>query len=880
MTQLEADSNLAGERMRPPHWLLLPSFGPEPLLVHRLRGTEDLSGPFRFDVRATMRRDGAAPSVDELLGQNAVLHFGAGGAERTVHALVATARTDEEHPPFDRVGYRLRLVPRLWLLRHQHRSRIFRQRRVDQVISRVLDDAGIGAVWRTERPVESLPTREYLTQYEESDYAFVLRLCAESGLLFRDATDTDGAPVVVFGSGPTAYQRPALDLRFAAESALDGIDSDRVTSFRPVVRVRANAAEYREWDPRRPAAPIRARLERGAPIGGDLEHYTHHPDLLFTHREHAEAEPSRALDRLRADARCARGESRAPELAPGRCFTVRGADLGGDEREHLVTRVEHRAWDAPGRTRRHLYENAFECVPADVTAALALQRRRTIGGTLTATVVGSGEIHTDPSAQVKVRFHWDRDGETTEHSSCWLRVMQPWAGAGWGTQFIPRVGMEVVVSFDGGDPDRPFVLGALYNGAHPPPFRLPDEADRSGIRTDSVGGEGFNEISFRDRAGDEQIYLHAQADLEEVVLRDHATTVSRDRRELVSGSASSRVLGSRSIETIGSEITRTAESSELHVAGPRTELLAGGRRVVVRGDETTRTTGRATHSVGQAYNLKAGTGLGVEVGSPDKPGSASIYAFGPAAIGSGSTITLRAEQRLVLECGEARIELSRDTLRLSAPKVVLDAEKELTAIGDGPRLTLDKNACLTADEVRMYSKGASVELDRMAHVDGDLVKLACGPDSPTGRGPEGRKPRTQPLELRMANARYEPFSNKEYVVKSGGVRIDGRTDGDGWLRERLPADATSADVTLWVGARPNGETRRYAISLEPLPPASTPRGATVRLKHLGYWYRAPSDELDDAVRAAIQSFQRDHGLELTGELDEKTVATLVAIHGS
>ncbi|MBK6514938.1 MAG: type VI secretion system tip protein VgrG [Polyangiaceae bacterium] len=129
--------------------------------------------------------------------------------------------------------------------------------------------------------------------------------------------------------------------------------------------------------------------------------------------------------------------------------------------------------------------------------------RTVIQATLTATVVGppGEEVHVDGAGRIKVHFHWDRVSPNAD-SSCWIRCLQAWGGAGWGAQFIPRVGMEVVVGFDGGDPDRPIVLGCLYNATHPMPFALPRDKTRSGIRTRSVPGTaGSNELSFEDARG-------------------------------------------------------------------------------------------------------------------------------------------------------------------------------------------------------------------------------------------------------------------------------------------------------------------------------------------------------------------------------------------
>jgi type VI secretion system secreted protein VgrG len=159
---------------------------------------------------------------------------------------------------------------------------------------------------------------------------------------------------------------------------------------------------------------------------------------------------------------------------------------------------------------------------------------------LTALVVGppGEDIYVDAIGQIKVQFHWDRDGVYDDRSSCWIRTMHAWGGAGWGAQFIPRVGMEVVVVFEGGDTDKPMVLGCLYNGTHPPPFLLPGDKTRSGWRTQSTpGGGGSNELSFEDAASNEQIYVHAQRDLNEAVERNHTLLIRND--EFI------RVLGSR-----------------------------------------------------------------------------------------------------------------------------------------------------------------------------------------------------------------------------------------------------------------------------------------------------------------------------------------------
>lgn len=861
-----------------------PSLGE--LQVHAFRGVEELTGLFRFDLDVSGPREGAPTIADDALGQSATLHVRAGEAHRTFSGFVAGVRVVAHHGASRRAQYRVRLVPRLALLRLKHRTRVFQRRRVSEVIESVLSEVGVPSVFAT---VTEQPTREYCTQFEETDWAFIRRLAAEAGLMFRVVEGPGGVASLAFGDSPALYRGAAsVALRYTGESGIDAASSDVLESFVTSHLVRPNAAHYREFDFTRPNAPLvasaseKGELAVGGLAAGDLEHYAHHAPFQFTKWPYGEQEPARMLRQLRQKRHVADGRSLSPLVQSGHLIRVEHHPLASANAEYAVTRVEHEGGDSTDG-RKLMYANRFRCVPHDVAHCLPRPKRRSVGVTLTATVVGaaSEEIHTEPGGQIKVQFHWDRDGKMDDRSSCWLRTMQPWAGAGWGTQFIPRVGMEVVVSFDGGDPDRPFVLGALYNGTHPPPFPLPAEADRSGIRTQSTpAAEGFNELSFSDRAGEEQIYLHAQADLDEKIGRDHTTQVDRDESEVVSRNQSSRVLGNRTLETLGAMVTKTLGSSEEHVGGLRTERAGGGRRVTVQGDDTTRTTGRSVHDVGQAHNMKVGTNFGLEVGRADKPGTFDVYAFGNAMIGAGLGFTVRADKKIVLTCGDSTLELSKDTIRIASKKVRIEAENELLATGEGPKLRLDKKAEITGEEVRLYSKKASLELDDSAHLDGQMVKIACGPEEPSTASSAAAKAATQRLDIKLTDAALEPYANKEFVVKAGGVRVEGTTGGDGKIGVDVPADATTADITLWLEKRPTGATRRYSIELKPLPPTSDVVGLQTRLRHLGYLHRAPSGELDEATKGAIREFQRDHGLDVTGEPDAKTQSKIEEVHGS
>jgi type VI secretion system secreted protein VgrG len=231
---------------------------------------------------------------------------------------------------------------------------------------------------------------------------------------------------------------------------------------------------------------------------------------------------------------------------------------------------------ARGDGSHGVYRNKLTCARADVTVRPArIHGKPVIPGLLTATVVGpeEQEIHTDVHGRIRVQFHWDRLGARNEHSSCFVRVVQPWAGEGWGFVFIPRIGMEVTVMFVEGDPDRPIVTGTVYNGANRTPYTLPDDMTRSVIRTRSTPSSGsdwgYNELRFEDKAGGEEVFLRAEKDLTELVKNDHLTQVNGNQSNFVVGVHTVAIGMERSVTvgmsetiTIGASRTETVEGAE------------------------------------------------------------------------------------------------------------------------------------------------------------------------------------------------------------------------------------------------------------------------------------------------------------------------------
>jgi len=689
-------------------------------------------------------------------------------------------------------------------------------------VSALLREANIGFDWRLS---QQHPPRECCTQYEESDHDFLRRLMAEYGIAFRfrhalageawkiiddDLVLADDAYLyapISLGKEPYGEWAPAHALPWLAGDGAPATARDRVDGFASRQRLSFTAASYSKFDPARPEALLTAS-ERIDGVGdGALEHYEHHAPYPFRKWEFGHHEPKRILRQKRRRASVTEGTSFAPSLSPGRAFRLEGHPIERLNTEYAEVRLRHRGWAMPSAERRESYKNSFECVPADVTYFRPRPKRRNVLVALTATVVGAGEdeTHADAEERIKVQFRWDRDGKKDEKSSCRIRAMQGSGGQGWGGQFIPRAGLEVVVAFDGGDADKPLVLGCVYNVTRPLPFRVPEEKTRSGIRTCSTPrAAGFNELSFQDKAGAEQVFVRAERDLVEQVGHDHTVNVSHGQRVSVSGDESTCVTGSRLHETLGAEVVKTLGDSEQHVGGERMQRVGGGERRVTDGDEVVRVAGRAVHSIGGNDNLRTDATFSVEAGTRERPGTIDFYSWGHPMVGAGLGIALRADQSISFSCGESSIESSKDAIKRHAPKLRPSASEEIGLSGDGPHLFLDKRAELTADNVRIYSSKASIDLDEDAHIDG---KRACDTNAPSELCDDDGKPLTQPLRLQLTDSQYEPYAGKEFVVKAGGARAEVMTSGDGSLEVAIPSAAGTAEVTLRLDKRPSGRGR-------------------------------------------------------------------------
>ncbi|MFO0550090.1 MAG: type VI secretion system tip protein TssI/VgrG [Polyangiaceae bacterium] len=907
------------------------------LVVTELRGREAMNRPYVFRV------DGHVPvdlGSSGWLGCAAVLSIDVPNRLPRQIAGVVTALHQLGETRDGNKRLRVELRPSLWLLTRRKTSRVFQERGVREIVDSVLAEHRVDCRWELAKPLRQ---RTYVVQYRESDYDFVARLLAEAGLVYRFevyATKDAGAMVVrermVVSDTVAGYDHIAVGegdglVELAAHTIDDASRKSGEKAALPppgllfsdgdpgsagdelILSIRLRRAIYpqvvrlRDFDFEHPLLSLDLRHEAGAsdkldkPRGGlesalasrplsdeplaalsglVAEVYDHHGEYEEhdVEREHA----VRRLEQERARAVLLKGKSVSRRLSPGLAFTLRRHPDSALDNQALVTvKVEHRG-SAPlfGESTRLLYENRFEAVPATIPYRPLVKKRDLSNVVESATVVGprNEAIHADVHGRVKVQFHWDLDGKRDDKSSCWIRVLAPWAGPGFGASFLPRIGSEVLVGFMGGDEDRPVVLGGLFNATNPPPFKFPEQRNMSGIRSQTIDGSRGNELSFDDTPGAQELRLIAERDLLENARFDRKVVVGKNQDTKIDGSLNRAVTGDHR-STVGGDETRSIKrDSSTTISRDKTETVGGERVSRVAGLDISKLGGESVDNKGDRRELVRGHNA-LTVGTDARATGHSVLVHGPSAHEASGPITYRSDAGIVFECGDSRISVRKDGIRLDSKRITAHAGERVLLMSDGPAIELGSEIDLLADTIRLFSKGGSVELDaEAAHVDGPVVKLNCGPGSAPDVDDTTPAPKTKRFKWRCLDSMLDPYANKTYRLTTQGFRTMGKTNQWGTLVEEVPDDAFIAVLTIWTGTYPEGERHRWTIRIGPIPPTSTIYGAVVRLRNMGYYVGPDTEVMNDDLGAALVEFQSDYDIPSTGELDEDTIARLAQVY--
>jgi type VI secretion system secreted protein VgrG len=552
------------------------------LQVLEFTGREAISQPFVFELELISER----PDLDleSLLHQPAFLAFAPGG--NGIHGLIYSVAQGDSGQRLSR--YHVTLRPQLAYLAHRVNQRIFQHLTVEKIIGQLLEEHGIqNNAYAFQFGPSVYPEREYCVQYDESDLHFIQRLCEEEGIHYHFQHSTDGH-VLVFGDDQTVFPKlPAT--AYQQDSGLVA-DTPVVKRFALRLETRSNRVTRRDYDFEKPRLLMEAAFN--SEFTPDLEDYDY--PGRFVERERGKHLSKRNLERHRSDYELAAGESDQPLLVSGHYL-----NLGAHPREEwnqlwLLTEIFHQGkqpqvleesiTSAPSPLRgegwgegktgdtdfQQGYRNRFSATPWDVIFRPALKHPKPkVLGSQTAKVTGpqGEEIHCDQYGRVKVQFNWDRHGQGDDKTSCWLRVASSWAGDRYGGIAIPRVGMEVLVTFLEGDPDQPLVTGCLYHAEHLVPYELPANKTRSLFKTlSSPGGGGYNELRIEDKKGEEQIFVHAERNWDENIEHEQKIRVGNQRHDTVEANSYSEFQAEEHRTTHADRKTEVRSNDHLTVA--------------------------------------------------------------------------------------------------------------------------------------------------------------------------------------------------------------------------------------------------------------------------------------------------------------------------
>lgn len=667
--------------------LLIDSpLGNDVLLLTGFSGTEGISVPFSFKLDLVSENHNVL--FRNIIGQSVTVSIVlADGDKRYFNGIIS--RFSQERgggatgvdPWFS--NYTATMVPWFWLLTQTSDSRIFQKLSIPDIIERIFQEKGFTDYQMLLH--SSYEPKDYCVQYRETDFNFISRLLEQEGIYYFFTHEETKHTLVMADSQDEHQPCPKQESARCQASGGAWQEEDVITGLEWAREIRIGKYTVNDFNFEMPSTDLKVEVMTQQPLGpGEREVYDYPAE--YQKRDEGDRLANIRMQEEETQITKLTGISVCRAFTSGYRFHLRDFyrdDL--NDKPYVLTLVNHWAQESVGASGQEMdaaYKNSFTCIPHEVLyRPPRVTPRPVVEGVQTAIVVGpSGEeIYTDEHGRVKVQFHWDREGQRDENSSCWIRVSQAWAGAGWGAVYLPRIGHEVIVSFLEGDPDRPIITGRVYHGSNKPPYPLPDEKTKSTIKSDSsLGGDGFNELRFEDKKGEEEIFLHGEKNWTIVIENDKNQFVGHDETLSVGNNRLKKVEVNQ-IEKIGANKTIT-------VGGNHTETILGNMTETVAMAKA-ETIGLAKAlSIGGAFQLTVGAGVNETVGAikAEEVGISKIVAVGlnsrenigrsksvlakknifevakkHIGIRSGKTIMVTAGDELTLKCGNASITLKK-----------------------------------------------------------------------------------------------------------------------------------------------------------------------------------------------------------------------------
>ncbi len=673
------------------------ALGPDALLLRQMSATEGVSSLFQIDLQCASEDADHDPQA--IVGKPGhVTLETADGQKRFFHGIVARFQQGGRDARI--CHYTVTLRPWTWLLSRRINCRIFQDKTVPEIVSKVFEDAGFNDF---EKKLQgSFPPRTFCVQYRESDFDFVSRLLEEEGIFFYFRHEEQRHVLVLtnhMADLPDCPGQATADY-LPVEGGQTGRDT--IQTWERTQQLQSGKYTLRDFNFEDPANSLETTAATTQSIGGNskLEIYDFHIG------DYGATNNGQRLARLRMEAEesagtAIRGASSCRGFVPGHRFQL-GQHFRSamNDKQYMLTSVRHQLiqpspLETTDGSTTTTYVNDFTCVPADTTfRPVCTTHKPIIQGPQTAMVVGpkGEEIYVDKYGRVKVQFHWDRLGKRDEASSCWIRVSRAWASKMWGQVAHPRIGDEVIVEFFDGDPDQPIITGCVYNAQTMPPYELPANKTQAGIVTRSSPdgtAQNFNEIRFEDKKGSEELLIHAEKDQTTSVENDQTVTVGHDQSVTIDHDQKVDIANEQSILVKKNRMLSVDEND--------TQTVGKDRTITVDGDHTETVSGSRTLSIGKDQTETVDGTLSVTVA---KDCSATLQ--------SNLTVQVSKDHKVAVD-GQQVVSVAKEA-SLSAKKVQIKADDEITLVTGSASITMKKNGDITIKGNKITVKG-----------DGDVV---------------------------------------------------------------------------------------------------------------------------------------------------------------
>lgn len=683
------------------------SFGDDAFVVQKAVIEEQLSNPYL--VEADLYTADESFDGDSIINESVAIIFQIYGGddgddstsnERNFHGIVSGikhVKTIEDTSGNLRHYFKIQIRPSFWKLKFGRTHKIFQEQSAIDIIGSIFDDNGI-----TDFQINAsggTTVREYCVQYGETNFDFVSRLLEEEGITYF-FTHTDSTHTMVLVDKNSSFEDiPQSSLNYISKYTGD-IFIDTIYQFGKKSEITASAYKALDFNYKTPNTQLLSSTT-GEGFGDEIYEY---PGLFDKANRGSKLSDMR-MEELEWFANRVYGSSTAPNISPGLVFTLKKHPLTAYNKKYVISYVKHEIESFADETDQSnlddsdmTYKNNFEGFLKSIPyRPLRKTLKPRIYGSQTAFVTGSGtEVYSDSMARIKVKFHWDLENPDDETSSLWVRVSQTLSGSSWGALYMPRIGMEVVVSFIDGDPDRPIVTGCVYNQSFMPPYSPESVPHYMTIKSKTFDDDaGFNEFRFSDEAGNEEIYTHAQYDMntviensrtENIIAGDDTLTMDEGNKKIHQKGSGTTYLtlineGDRTtklkdgdfvIDVTGTILIKA--SDDITIKTPTNIIMKAGENIVMKAGENIK--GKAGENIklkaGDDINGKAGSNVTLKAGTDFTAKAGADF-----TAKAGNDMMIKAGNDIAIKSGNDILAKAATSLSIKSPQIAIKADTKL-----------------------------------------------------------------------------------------------------------------------------------------------------------------------------------------------------------